>query len=472
MRSPVHVLASLQRAFLLLGTFLGTAAASGADQVLHATQAQEARSLQAFQPGGFAAFYMTGQLADSPQLTWKLTLVAPGTYRVSILARSQARDVQPSLSIGTTGAPLSAGALPRSWDRLEIGVANFAAGETLLRLELATRGSPAGRVDIQALELTKVEHAQQAETQALQARADAGWMRQAGFGVMLHWTRESAPAQGPAKSYAQAVDDLDVETLAERLRSTGAGFVVLTTAHAYQDFPAPLTALEKTLAGRTCRRDLIADLAASLQRRGLRLMLYHNPGTAQDTAWIAASGLKAGDRALYFAIWQAIIAEAGERYGDRLAGWWFDDGATRLYPQNAPWPSLHRAARAGHAGRVIGFNSWELPSVTDWQDFDCGEGLREPRGRESRLQPTGDGVYRSSSRKGQQATACVTLENEWLHRQAGQMPSPPTWTEASLRDFLSRSRQSGLVPILNLKITQEGLLGPASLDLLRRAAQK
>lgn len=472
MPSPTNARASVTRIILLLATLLGAASASADPLVLHATQAQEVRSLQAFQPGGLAAFYMTGQLADAPHLIWKVTLTESATYRVTVLAKCQAPGVRPRLHLGAAETTVAADSLPRSWDRLEIGVVALPQGANVLKLDLLPPGRPVGRVDLQALELTKLDHARTLETRAHDARADTSWMRHAGFGVMLHWTRESAPAQGPTKPYAQAVEDLDVDTLAEKLRSTGAGFVVFTTAHGYQDFPAPLAALDKALPGRTSRRDLIADLAASLQRKGLRLMLYHNPGTAQDPAWVEASGLNSTDRTRYFNLWQAMISEAGERYGDKLAGWWFDDGATRLYPQNAPWAALHRAARSGHSARLIGFNSWELPSVTDWQDFDCGEGLREPRGREGRLQPMGDGVYRSSSRKGQQATACVTLENGWLHRDSGQMPSPPTWTEPSLKDYLTRSRQSGLVPIINLKVTQEGLLGPASLHLLRRAAQK
>lgn len=456
----------------MLWAIRGIASAAGADLVLHATQAQEVRNLQAFQPSELAAFYMTGQLADTPRLAWKVNLAEAGSYRVSLLARSEVPAVKPRLIIDDQAPPSTTLSLPRAWDRLEIGVASFAQGANALKLELVAHARQTGRVDIQAIELTRVSHARQEERLTTKARADASWMRQAGFGLMLHWTRESAPAHGPTKPYAQAVEDLDVEALTEKLRSTGAGFVVFTTAHAYQDFPAPLSALEKVLPGRTSRRDLIADLAVSLQRKGLRLMLYHNPGTAQDTAWVAASGLKTGDRSRYFDLWQAMISEAGDRYGDKLAGWWFDDGATRLYPQAAPWASLHHAARSGNSTRLIGYNSWELPSVTDWQDFDCGEGLREPRGREGRLQPSDDGVYRSSSRQGQQATACVTLENDWLHRNPGQMPSSPTWTEPSLRDFLTRSRRSGLVPIFNLKITQEGLLGPESLGLVRRAAQQ
>lgn len=470
--SPAHALRRVLRTCLMLWAALWIISAAGADLVLHATQAQEARNLQAFQQSELAAFYMTGQLADTPRLTWKVNLAEAGAYRVSLLARSEVPEVKPRLLIDDKVTPLTTLSLPRAWDRLEIGVVGLAQGPNALKLELVTHARLTGRVDIQAIELTRVSDAQQEERQTTKARADASWMRQAGFGLMLHWTRESAPARGPTKPYAQAVEDLDVDNLAENLRSTGAGFVVFTTAHGYQDFPAPLAALDKALQGRTCRRDLIADLAASLQRKGLRLMLYHNPGTAQDPAWVEASGLKTADRTRYFNLWQAMISEAGDRYGDKLAGWWFDDGATRLYPQNAPWASLHRAARSGHSARLIGFNSWELPSVTDWQDFDCGEGLREPRGREGRLQPSDDGVYRSSSRQGQQATACVTLENDWLHRDSGQMPSPPTWTEQSLRDFLTRSRQSGLVPIINLKVTQEGLLGPESLALIRRAAQK
>lgn len=448
------------------------ATTKAADHILHATQAWERRELRIFQPSESAAFHVSGQLAHVPALSWNLQVPETGRYRVRLLARCESGGTFPMIKSVTGEESTGVTPLPVHWDRLEAGSIDLRQGPNTIELRFKSGTPPKGKVDIQSLELTRDGESESAEPRAKAARADTRWLRQAGFGIMLHWTRQSAASEGTPKTYGRAVADLDVEGLANRLGPTGAGFVVFTTAHAFQDFPAPLTALETALPGRTTKRDLVADLASALKRRGMALMLYHNPGTAEDLDWTKCCGLTDRDGGRQFLLWRSIVAEAGRRYGDTLAGWWFDDGATRLYPKNAPWEALHGAARDGNPARLVGFNSWEFASVTDWQDFDCGEGLRDARGREGRLPVDGDGIYRSSSRKGLQATACVTLEEGWLHRENGRMPSPPVWSETDLRAFLSRSRQSGLVPILNLKITQEGMLNPVSLELVRRAAQR
>lgn len=458
---------------LRLAAVLAAACAAEADAtgvLLHATRAEPARGVRVFQRAELTALHVIAELAERPALRWQADVPRDGEYRVRLLARCRAAGVTPVVRIGSSAEIRARGELPRDWDRIEVGTVRLAAGRHEVLLRLDATGSAAGNAELQAVELAEATRAAEDSARAAAARADTSWLRKAGFGVMLHWTRESAPALGPRKAYADAVRDLDAEALAGRLAATGAGFVVFTTSHAHQDFPAPLASLEKALPGRAARRDLVADLSHALGKKGLRLMLYHHPGSPADREWAEVSGLRQDDRGRHFALWQAIVAEAGERYGERLAGWWFDDGATGFYPRRAPWEALHRAARAGHPGRLVAFNSWELPSVTDWQDFDCGEGLREPRGREGRLRENDTGIYRSSSRAGQQATACVMLEDDWLHRDAGRMPSPPTWSEADLREFLSRSRRSGLVPMLNLEVTQEGLLGPESAELVRRAS--
>ena len=446
------------------------AEARASDVLLHAARAEPTRGVDVYQPAELNALHVTIDLAERPRLRWQAEVRDDGEYRIRLLARSRAPGVVPAVRIGSSPLIRAGKALPGEWDRVEVGGLRLAKGRHEVELGLEPTGAATGVVELQAIELAEADRAADDSARAAAARADTSWLRKAGFGVMLHWTRESAPAQGPRRPYAEAVRSLDAQALAERLAATGAGFVVFTTSHAHQDFPAPLAALDKALPGRTTPRDLVADLAGALGKRGIRLMLYHHPGSPADHEWVESCGLRRGDTERHFALWQAVISEAGERYGDRLAGWWFDDGATGFYPRRAPWEALHRAARAGHPGRLVAFNSWELPSVTDWQDFDCGEGLREPRGREGRLGEFDTGIYPSSSRRGQQATACVMLEDDWLHRAAGRMPSPPAWTLAELRSFLSRSRRTGLVPILNLKVTQEGLLGPESVELVRRAS--
>lgn len=440
------------------------------DAVLHGVAADKGPGWVVFQPSPLNAFHVSlGESAEA-RLAWTTEIPETDRYRVRLRARSSLPGARPVVTVAGQSL-VAAETLPRDWDRLEMGSAQFSRGAASIQLAVPLPAGTKGRVEIQAVELIRERRASEEEARARLARADTDWMRRAGFGVMVHWTRESAPARGPRKPHAQAVADLDVSRLAAQLAETRAGFVVLTTSHVHQDFPAPIRALDVALPGRTTARDLPAELIRTLERRGLRMMLYHHPGSGSDPAWLRACGLAEGKLDRHFALWESIIAEAGERYGEGLAGWWFDDGATGFYLRQAPWERLHRAARKGNPARAVGFNAWEYPSVTPWQDFDCGEGLRDPRGREGRLAERDEGIYRSSSRAGQRATACVMLEDGWVHLDEGRMPSAPTWTEAELGAFLARSRRTGLVPILNLKVTQEGLLGPASVVLLRAASE-
>jgi hypothetical protein len=51
-------------------------------------------------------------------------------------------------------------------------------------------------------------------------------------------------------------------------------------------------------------------------------------------------------------IWKDIISEVGIHYGDRLAGWWFDEGSTGYYYRSPAWELLARAAKAGFPATI------------------------------------------------------------------------------------------------------------------------
>jgi alpha-L-fucosidase len=74
------------------------------------------------------------------------------------------------------------------------------------------------------------------------------------------------------------VRDFDVAKFTEQVAQTGAQFVCITTSHALMYFPAPLKSLDRILPGRTAHRDLVADIADALGKRGIRLMLYYHLG--------------------------------------------------------------------------------------------------------------------------------------------------------------------------------------------------
>ena len=230
-----------------------------------------------------------------------------------------------------------------------------------------------------------------------------------------------------------------------------------------------MESLDHILPGRTARRDLVADLADALGRRGVKLFLYYHLGASSDPAWLKATGFWETDTSRLFNNWTAMISEAGQRYGDRLAGWWFDDGAISYYYRSAPWERLATAAKAGHARRLVAFNPWELPSPTEFQDYFCGEGNADP-GMGGLVAMGGNGRISSGPHQGLQACATLITEHDWVHARKDTEIGPPKWNApqlaALLREFISRKN----VPIFNLEIYQEGALSPKSVELFRQAA--
>ena len=300
-------------------------------------------------------------------------------------------------------------------------------------------------------------------------RADPTWFQNARYGIMVHWTKQSMPLHGAPLPYDQAVAAFDVQAFADQVKRTGAGFVLFTTSHGYQYFPAPLASLDKVLPGRTSKRDLVEDLADALGQRNMKLMLYYHLGASGDAQWMQAAGAYETDTSKLFGNWQAIISEAGNRYKDKLAGWWFDDGSTGYYYRSAPWESLDRAAKAGNPQRLVSFNAWELVNPTQFHDFCTGEGCQDPRGFGGVLTPGGDGRYPSGTHAGLQASACLITESDWGHFRRDTPLPAPRWNSQQLAGMLMGFIACKNVPIFDLEITQAGQLSPTSIEMFEQA---
>ena len=69
-----------------------------------------------------------------------------------------------------------------------------------------------------------------------------------------------------------------------------------------------------------------------------------------------------------------ILKEFGERYGEKIAGYWFV-GFYQCF-ENFPdfsFRDFYEMCKAGNSKRIIAVNSWIYPSVTEWQDYWAGE---------------------------------------------------------------------------------------------------
>ena len=194
----------------------------------------------------------------------------------------------------------------------------------------------------------------------------------------------------------------------------GPSFFLMPLAWIYQYFPAPLESVEKIVPGRTTinygGRDYIMELADALNKRGIKLYLYYHLGNKDKEFWAATTQkgkLKEREAILesVFSNWKAIVSEVGNRYGKKLAGWWFDGGMS-YYPTD--FEELSKVARTGNPARMICFNAYKFPAFTEFADYMGGEmyGL-------SKVDKVVDFKCTGGKEKGLFAFALPRVENDW-----------------------------------------------------------
>lgn len=441
--------------------------------VLMGVDARLSDGLKRNQSSGHGKFHVHDWTNVNQSATWNISSGEAAKHEVSVLIR-RANKQPLTLRLDAAGQSLRANlpANPYSWQRVKLdGLLDLPAGESTVTLRIAASdGKPDFNAELHAVELVRPIVRTELNKRALAMRADTSWFQNARYGMMVHWTKQSMPLRGDQKSYEQAVADFDVEAFADTMKSTGAGFVVVTTSHAMQYFPAPIKALDAIIPGRTTTRDLPADLAAALKKRGMKLFLYFHLGATDDPDWLKASGFWESDTTKFFSNWKSIVSEVGERYGERLAGWWFDDGATNYYYRSAPWESLAKASKAGNPQRLVTFNAWELNNPTQFHDYCTGEACYDPRGIDALLTSESMGRYPSGTHAGLQASACLISDSNWVHGGRDTAPSGPRWNVDQLTELLKGFIAHKNVPIFNLEITQDGQLSPESVALFREVA--
>lgn len=211
------------------------------------------------------------------------------------------------------------------------------------------------------------------------ARAD--WLRDARYGVFIHFLPSDPRA-------LDRVKELDAESLARQLASMGAGYLVLTLGQNSGYFNAPNSAYDQRVGlepGERCAtRDLPLDLHRVLSPRGIRLMLYlpcQPPN--RDARAQKAFGLPEGprDQPLDLEVaekWARVIEEWSDRYGEAVAGWWFDGAYQHVRFNEAIARIYAAAARHGNPEAIVTFNPGvRLVRHTAAEDYTAGE-LNEP----------------------------------------------------------------------------------------------
>ena len=298
---------------------------------------------------------------------------------------------------------------------------------------------------------------------ACPAQNRAAWMPKAQWGVMTHyladWRARTDNLTMSVEQWNELVDHFDVEGLADQLKSAGAGWHILTIGQNSGYFAAPNPTYDRLTGiqpSKCSRRDLVADMAAALAKRGIKLIVY------------LPSGAPAGDRAAREALqweggahpnrefqlkWEQIIRDWSKRWGAKIAGWWFDGcywPNTMYRSAQAPnFESFAAAARAGNPSAAVAFNPGvytRLQSMTPSEDYTAGE---ENDPAKVEIRRAADGIL-----DGAQVHVLTFLGNTW-----GM--GAPRFTTDQIIQFTQTIRKSGGVVTWDVPLQKSGLIdGP------------
>lgn len=402
---------------------------------------------------GYGWLAATGEATAS----WRIAVRDSHKYRVDIVYSVSGAGAHYRLSIGSHvykgDLPPHAGIFPdprMNFARMQVvASAPISAGPQTVSVRLYGTG-PQVRLRLIKIEAVGRERAEDAL--ALRSRANTSWLADSGYGVMFHWTDQTQPRRGPAKSYVQAVADFNVTKFAQMVARTGASYVVFTVDHADPTCPAPIHAWARYHRGWTTKRDLIGDIARALAKRDIRLILYINSGTL--------GGLYKSTAAKYLRIHEAVLTELGRRYGRLIAGYWFDDWyqTMQAYPSISP-RELLPYVRMGNPSRLVAYNFWIYPVETKWEDYWAGEVADIVKPATSRFLPWGWGY-------GVQDHNLLYLDAPWLHSTPNSPMEKPRFSDHALIGYVSAMHAHHAAVTLNVGIFQNGTIGKATMSQL------
>ncbi|MFC5406172.1 RICIN domain-containing protein [Cohnella soli] len=186
------------------------------------------------------------------------------------------------------------------------------------------------------------------------------------------------------KTWDQSVAAFDVNTLANQAEQAGASYVQLDIGQNSGYYASP-NATYNSYAGyspgvRTSTRDLPMDMANALAPKGIKLFIYipSNPPENDQQArnglgWPGTGYVTPTQNSIKR--WGEVLKEWGDRYGSKLAGWWFDGcynpGA---YTGTYDFNYFVAQAKSGYSGRLVSINSGiGLSKPTDYADLTAGE---------------------------------------------------------------------------------------------------
>jgi len=406
---------------------------------------------------------------STESLEWQIKSDVESRYYVTTLVKPLQDNQSFKLEVVGSSGSLKYTVSQAGWQRHASGIITIPAGVNTLRF---TRLSDSGDIHLKSIELLEANKKQAYDDRLLRFKSDTSTFNQYQYGLMFQYGPWGYPQKGPAKSLDKQAEDFDVASFVNMVTETGAEYVIWSATWWTYEISAPLSSLDKLLghSERTSARDLIGDIADALDKKGIGFYLYYHTGQDShlgynSTDWWQLNewpsefmSTGTGDRSMFFEHWKVVIGEMGERYREKLDGWFFDDGLV-YYP--APFESLGEAARKGNANRLISYNPWVIAHYTDFEDLSFGEACKSegaPIG--------GNGVYSSTGDLGLQGHCMLRMEDDWGIRHANQLIGAPEFTVDSAYSMVIDNSKRKVPTSFNLLMYEDGTVSPDSLRVL------
>jgi len=213
------------------------------------------------------------------------------------------------------------------------------------------------------------------------------WFQKAGYGVFVHYLAglqnnpDHVASLGQETAWDDCVRAFDTERFADTMAEVGAGYVIFTIMQIRREMIAPNATYDRITGyqpGEACAtRDLIEDLYQSLSRRRIPLMLYYTgDGPRADPQAAPAFGWGTPVTTEFVTKWASVAQEYGERYGEKVAGYWVDGCYPWIGYDDEKLALFAQALKAGNPKRIVAFNRGVdavVMSYTAHEDYTCGE---------------------------------------------------------------------------------------------------
>jgi len=432
-------------------------------------------------PGSARDFSVRGFLSPANRMTWTVRVPQGGDYSVALLYNGD-NEVLRGCRMEITSSPsnriLREPLLERWWAPHRPFVNRhwlqetlpLKAGDNQVTFRLTTiseaqsklgggpltdsPGSENPDVRVWSIEFVRPSALVAIKRRAQQLHSKHDWMVEGRYGLFTHYSALTYPFRGNQMAYKNwgwGVNLFDVQAYVDAVEQTGAKWVVFTLAHGKVDWPGPSRTLDRLLPGRTCKRDLLAELADALEKRGIRFSLYFGWGFA-DPPWLEACGMNDESSERVGDSFASLFEETSRRYGKQIWGFVYIDGCfTHLYQRDPPWEKWARAIKAGNRAALVGFSPNRAPNVTYFGDLQLGDfRMTLPSPSPPEMFAEG-GPY-----EGVEPGWFIAMDG-WNPRQPfdGEFHQGPRFQEREYVDYF-KTMASARVPVtINLIITQD-----------------